>query len=94
MGKSIRSKTKRSFRSKKREAGVYAATEAARLERLHAKLIVLTSKEKEGDEQLKDEDREDETSPGWCWFAILGLLDANSITSERMDAIAMATINR
>ncbi|EIN10677.1 hypothetical protein PUNSTDRAFT_64970 [Punctularia strigosozonata HHB-11173 SS5] len=39
MGKSIRSKVKRTWRSKKREDGVYAATEAARLERLNAKLV-------------------------------------------------------
>jgi len=38
MAKSIRSKAKRAFRAKKREDGVYAATHAARLQRLHAKV--------------------------------------------------------
>ncbi|KAJ7086674.1 hypothetical protein C8R44DRAFT_820765 [Mycena epipterygia] len=45
MAKSTRSKVKRSFRSKKRETGIYAATEAARLNRLHAKLSSVASKE-------------------------------------------------
>ncbi|KAJ7667809.1 hypothetical protein DFH06DRAFT_229843 [Mycena polygramma] len=43
MAKSTRSKVKRSFRSKKRETGIYAATEAARLNRLHAKLSSVAS---------------------------------------------------
>jgi len=38
MAKSLRSKTKRAFRAKKRSSGVYAAAEAARLNRLNAKL--------------------------------------------------------
>jgi len=49
MAKSIRSKAKRSFRSKKRETGVYAATEAARLHRLNAKLVSVASQDHEGD---------------------------------------------
>ncbi|THH18541.1 hypothetical protein EW146_g2439 [Bondarzewia mesenterica] len=55
MAKSTRSKVKRSFRSKKREHGVYAAVEAARLQRLNAKLRALTAdeqqQENEGDEE-------------------------------------------
>jgi len=39
MAKSMRSKVKRTFRSKKRESGVYAATEASRLQRLNARLV-------------------------------------------------------
>jgi len=42
MAKSMRSKVKRAFRSKKRESGVYAATEAARLDRLNARLVQIT----------------------------------------------------
>ncbi|KAG9047831.1 hypothetical protein FS842_000536, partial [Serendipita sp. 407] len=38
MAKSTRSKTKRSFRRAKRDDSVYAATHAARLERLSKKL--------------------------------------------------------
>jgi len=38
----MRSKVKRTFRSKKRESGVYAATEAARLARLNSKLLQVT----------------------------------------------------
>ncbi|KAG2370024.1 hypothetical protein BDR07DRAFT_1468190 [Suillus spraguei] len=48
MAKSTRSKVKRSFRAKKREEGVYAATEAARLQRLNSKL---TAKVDDGDEE-------------------------------------------
>jgi hypothetical protein len=51
MAKSTRSKVKRSFRAKKRDEGVYAATEAARLERLHSKL---TTKIDDGDEELAE----------------------------------------
>ncbi|KAI0049578.1 hypothetical protein FA95DRAFT_1581639 [Auriscalpium vulgare] len=39
MAKSMRSKVKRAFRAKKRETGVYAAVEAARLHRLNTKLV-------------------------------------------------------
>ncbi|KAJ4472270.1 hypothetical protein J3R30DRAFT_1060879 [Lentinula aciculospora] len=55
MAKSLRSKVKRDFRSKKREAGVYAAAEAARLHRLNAQLVAVVSKDKDGDEVLKDD---------------------------------------
>ncbi|OJA15309.1 hypothetical protein AZE42_00953 [Rhizopogon vesiculosus] len=51
MAKSTRSKVKRSFRAKKREEGVYAATEAARLNRLNSKL---TAKIDDGDEELAE----------------------------------------
>ncbi|KAI0751396.1 hypothetical protein C8Q80DRAFT_1268639 [Daedaleopsis nitida] len=55
MAKSTRSKVKRSFRAKKREEGVYAVTEAARLQRLNIKLRKLTAAEKEADEEADDE---------------------------------------
>ncbi|KAG2339918.1 hypothetical protein BDR05DRAFT_916652 [Suillus weaverae] len=51
MAKSTRSKVKRSFRAKKRGEGVYAATEAARLQRLNSKL---TAKFDDGDEELAE----------------------------------------
>lgn len=54
MAKSTRSKVKRSFRSKKRQSGVYAATEAARLNRLSAKLVTLSTKDE--DEDIAEED--------------------------------------
>ena len=43
MAKSTRSKVKRAFRAKKRTEGVFAAVEAARLQRLNAKLRALTT---------------------------------------------------
>ncbi|KAH7887941.1 hypothetical protein F5I97DRAFT_1935979 [Phlebopus sp. FC_14] len=52
MAKSTRSKVKRAFRAKKRESGIYAATEAARLDRLNAKLSTVRNKEKEDDTPL------------------------------------------
>lgn len=68
MAKSLRSKAKRAFRAKKRVDGVYAATHAARLQRLHAKIdaIVATPKpvrdetledaeNAEGDEEVQEE---------------------------------------
>lgn len=81
MAKSTRSKVKRSFRSKKRETGVYAATEAARLNRLNAKLISVASKDKDGDALIEDAE---ENSLGWCWFTVFGLLDADAVTAETM----------
>jgi len=84
MAKSIRSKAKRSFRAKKREDGIYAATEAARLQRLTTKLAVVTSKDAE--EEVPQIGKED--MPGWCWFATLGVLDPDDITTESMAALA------
>ncbi|KAH8113417.1 hypothetical protein DFH11DRAFT_1601923 [Phellopilus nigrolimitatus] len=54
MAKSTRSKVKRSYRAKKREEGVYAAVEAARLERLSSKLRVVRDADKDGDVELAD----------------------------------------
>jgi len=53
MAKSTRSKIKRHFRAKKREEGVYAATEAARVERLASKMAAIrgTGKEDEAVEE-------------------------------------------
>ncbi|KAK0468116.1 uncharacterized protein EV420DRAFT_447305 [Desarmillaria tabescens] len=62
MAKSLRSKTKRDYRSKKREDGIYAATEAARLHRLNAKLMAVISKDKDGDIPLGDAEGEVEDS--------------------------------
>jgi hypothetical protein len=85
MAKSARSKVKRSFRAKKRENGIYAATEAARLQRLSSKITALASKDKEGDESLGDV--EGERLPGWYWFAAFGLMDPSEITLETMESI-------
>jgi len=54
MAKSLRSKSKRAFRSKKREEGIYAATAAARLHRLNTKLQQVTKMDKEGDAKVND----------------------------------------
>ncbi|KAJ7368099.1 hypothetical protein DFH08DRAFT_830315 [Mycena albidolilacea] len=68
MAKSTRSKVKRSFRASKRETGIYAATEAARLNRLHAKLSAVASRdipqdEEEGAMEGDDELRAEEANP-------------------------------
>ncbi|KAJ8698061.1 hypothetical protein PTI98_004815 [Pleurotus ostreatus] len=60
MAKSTRSKVKRSYRHKKREEGVYAATEAARLNRMNAKLLAVAAAPKPLVEEEKDADDEDE----------------------------------
>ena len=83
MAKSIRSKAKRSFRAKKREDGIYAATEAARLQRLTTKLAVITSGD--ADEEVPQIGKED--MPGWCWLVTLGVLDPDDITAESMAAL-------
>jgi hypothetical protein len=72
MAKSLRSKTKRSFRAKKREEGVYAAAHAARLQRLSSKLVETIKKDAEGDVSLDaaaDEELVDEV-PGWLTTAL------------------------
>ncbi|KAJ6516085.1 hypothetical protein C8R45DRAFT_958744 [Mycena sanguinolenta] len=57
MAKSMRSKVKRSYRANKRETGIYAATEAARLNRLHAKLSAVVSRDipPQDDEETMEE---------------------------------------
>ncbi|PAV20693.1 genomic msy-sf-9 [Pyrrhoderma noxium] len=64
MGKSIRSKSKRSFRAKKREDGVYAAIEAARLQRVSAKLRAVQETDKDGDVVINEEESGDITPDG------------------------------
>jgi len=76
MAKSLRSKTKRAFRAKKREDGVYAVAHAARLHRLHAKIDAIVAAPKpvrdeiledaelaERDEEAQEEDLPDNTEP-------------------------------
>ena len=87
MAKSMRSKVKRSFRSKKRETGVYAATEAARLQRLNSKLVATARKDKDGDVPVEDADAEGDEILGWSWLPIFGLLDHNDITAESMEDV-------
>ncbi|KAI0313827.1 hypothetical protein OF83DRAFT_1139680 [Amylostereum chailletii] len=82
MAKSMRSKVKRSFRAKKREEGVYAASEAARLQRLNAKLVALTEEEAPKQEE-GSEDGDD--IAGWCWFACFGLLDPQDVDPGTME---------
>ncbi|KAI0285037.1 hypothetical protein BGY98DRAFT_1087334 [Russula aff. rugulosa BPL654] len=63
MAKSTRSKVKRTFRAKKRTQGVFAAADAARLQRLNKKLHALTTaavakeeEEEEGEREQQDVD--------------------------------------
>ncbi|CAG7849476.1 SubName: Full=Uncharacterized protein {ECO:0000313/EMBL:CCA67284.1} [Serendipita indica DSM 11827] len=79
MAKSTRSKTKRSFRRNKREDSVYAATHAARLERLSKKLADIAQPEKADKQTTLDTmDGENEVQ-GWPFFALLGLVDPDEI---------------
>jgi len=93
MAKSLRSKTKRAFRSKKRESGVYAAAAAGRLHRLNSKLIQTMQKESDGDVLVGDAE-EGDNFPGWCWFATFGLLDPNDITLEGLESLATGSIGQ
>ncbi|KAG6886070.1 hypothetical protein C0993_004060 [Termitomyces sp. T159_Od127] len=88
MAKSIRSKSKRTHRNKKREDSVYAATEAARLHRLSSKLAAIVSKDSEGNAPAQGEEEGEDLTPGWCWFASFGLLDPSDITAEIMDTFS------
>ncbi|KAG9099799.1 hypothetical protein FRC06_004831 [Ceratobasidium sp. 370] len=57
MAKSMRSKSKRSFRRTKRESGVFAAADAARLERLNRKLAAKLNADKDGDAPMEEEEQ-------------------------------------
>lgn len=83
MAKSIRSKVKRSFRSKKRESGVYAATEAARLQRLNTKLQQTIKGDQGGETDVDPMDAATD-NPGWSWFVHLGMLDSSDITLDSL----------
>ena len=80
MAKSLRSKTKRAFRAKKREDGVYAAVHAARLQRLHARIDAIAGAQKpvpdeilEGAEDADgDEEVQEQEAAGGCQFRKLG----------------------
>lgn len=87
MAKSTRSKVKRHFRAKKRETGVYAVVEAARLERLSAKLTAIRNKDKDGDVEVKDVNPDDEVVAGSSWSLIFGLLETSDITAENMGVL-------
>ncbi|GJJ07357.1 hypothetical protein Clacol_001558 [Clathrus columnatus] len=54
MAKSLRSKTKRSFRRVKRESGTYAVADATRLERLSSKLHQKIVTDKDGDVSIDE----------------------------------------
>lgn len=60
---------KRSFRTKKREEGAYAAAHAARLQRLNTKLIETAKKDADGDLSLGG-DEETTDVPGWLINAL------------------------
>ncbi|KAG6890937.1 hypothetical protein C0995_000894 [Termitomyces sp. Mi166 len=81
MAKSVRSKTKRTFRNKKREDSVYAATEAARLHRLNAKLTAIVSKDSEGDVPVQDQEEGEDYIPD----------EENDILKESADAMSVDT---
>jgi hypothetical protein len=99
MAKSTRSKVKRAFRAKKRTDGVFAAAEAARLQRLNAKLRALTTATiptggkgdggREGVDVKQDEEEElqDVDMAGSCWFTALGLLDHQEISPAILDSL-------
>jgi Protein of unknown function (DUF2423) len=92
MAKSTRSKVKRAFRAKKRTEGVFAAADAARLQRLNAKLHAqsATATATGGGQGGGDSDHEEEQDvdmPGSSWFAAFGLLDHQDINSVLMQCL-------
>ena len=82
MAKSTRSKVKRAHRAKKRDDGVYAATEAARLERLNAKLRTVCDAPKPRDGETSDD--EDTAMQGSSWLLLIGLLDQSRIGFDNL----------
>lgn len=89
MAKSLRSKVKRDYRSKKREEGVYAVSEAARLHRLNTKLKTIVDAKKPEPEVFRRKGEEDLSSAGWSWFATFGLVDPHDITVDSISSLAM-----
>jgi len=92
MAKSTRSKVKRTFRAKKRKEGVFAAAEAARLQRLNAKLRALTTTNPAEGGRRPDEEGEqhqDVDMPGSCWFAAFGLLDHQDISPTLLHCLGL-----
>lgn len=89
MAKSTRSKVKRAHRAKKREDSVYAAAESARLQRLNAKLVGLTTQDPPTEEVSEDEEEggEDEKMQGMSWFACLGLLDQDGVGLDALEML-------
>ncbi|KAJ7068092.1 hypothetical protein C8F01DRAFT_1116828 [Mycena amicta] len=59
MAKSLRSKVKRAYRANKREDSVYAATAAARLDRLHAKLNAVVNADVQRNGETEDDMQQD-----------------------------------
>lgn len=82
MAKSTRSKVKRAYRAKKRETGVYAAAEAARLQKLNDKLARVISSEKGKDDLPVEEHGKDDAVAGLFCSPIFALLDSSDITPE------------
>ncbi|KZT58748.1 hypothetical protein CALCODRAFT_494448 [Calocera cornea HHB12733] len=91
MAKGLRSKVKRSFRRLKREDSIYAATHAARVDRLHSKLAHKIITDKEGDMKMIGEEGEEDSVPGWScptpsaqhWaYTCLGLVNPEEMGVE------------
>jgi hypothetical protein len=91
MAKSTRSKVKRAFRTKKRTQGVFAVADAARLQRLNAKLHALTAATvAKEEEEGEGEEQQDGDLPGSCWFAAFGLLDHQDINPTLMQSLGFS----
>ncbi|KAJ3478173.1 hypothetical protein NLI96_g9947 [Meripilus lineatus] len=87
MAKSTRSKVKRHFRAKKRTEGVYAAAEAARLNRLHNRIKGLTTKGEEIEDIASNmSDEEEDQMRGL--YDVLGLFDPEAMSSENMEGLS------
>jgi hypothetical protein len=74
MAKSLRSKTKRTFRRIKREDSAFSVAHAARLERLSSKLAKVKEQPVEGDQ--------DES--GWSPYSLFGLVDPDYIQVDNV----------
>lgn len=90
MAKSLRSKSKRSFRSKKRDSGKYAVADAARLNRLNAKLAAVKEKDRpvvaplDTAEEVAEEDHLEGSYDPEALFAYLGLLHPRCVTPQNL----------
>lgn len=89
MAKSTRSKVKRSYRRVKRLDSVFAAVDAARVQRLHAKLAAKLTQDVEGDEIMERTEQAGDES-GWSLFLdCLGLVDPDQVKLETRDGMGI-----
>ena len=92
MAKSLRSKSKRSFRRVKRENSAFSVAHAVRLERLSAKLAGI--KAQPPPPPPVNEDDEEKDTLGWYYspFSLFGLVDPEDIYVDNIGEASLLDV--